>query len=107
MCLDIFLLPLRPSLFSFFLINLIILCPNQTILAHENVRNIVAGVPADFPPQCSIDKKNEWGSSLRLTFEDVAFNMFKSGFEFSILLQFCFYAPNRAADPTVSVQPKT
>ncbi len=44
---------------------------------------------------------------LRLAFQDVAFNTFKAVLKFSILLQLCFYVPNRAADRTVSVQPKT
>jgi hypothetical protein len=47
------------------------------------------------------------GSSFRLTFQDVAFNTFKTIFKFSILSQLCFYAHNRAADRTVSVQPKS
>ena len=44
-----------------------------------------------------------WGSSLRLTFEDIAFNMFEAVFKFSILLQLCFHSCNRAADRTVLV----
>ena len=44
-----------------------------------------------------------WGSSLRLTFEDITFNMFEAVFKFSILLQLCFHACNRAADRTVLV----
>ena len=31
--------------------------------------------------------EKNWGSSLRLTFEDIAFNMFEAVFKFSILLQ--------------------
>jgi len=48
-----------------------------------------------------------WGSSLRLTFKNVIFNPFKAVFKFSIILQLYFYAHNRTADRTVSVQPKT
>ena len=44
-----------------------------------------------------------WGSSLRLTFEDIIFNMFEAVFKFSILLQLCFHACNRAADRAVLV----
>jgi len=42
---------------------------------------------------------------LWLKFQDVAFNIFKAGFKFFILLPLCFYTLNRAADRTVSVQP--
>ncbi len=42
-----------------------------------------------------------------LTFKNVVFNMFKAVFQFIILLQPCFYAYNRAAHGTVSIQPKT
>jgi hypothetical protein len=44
-----------------------------------------------------------WGSNLRLTFKDIAFNMFEAVFKFSILLQLCFHTCNRAADRTVLV----
>jgi len=47
--------------------------------------------------------ENNLGSSLRLIFEDISFNMFEAVFKFSILLQLCFHACNRAADRTVLV----
>ena len=54
-------------------------------------------------PARSIGGGEIWGSSLRLTSEDITFNMFEAFFKFSILLQLCFHACNRAADRTVLI----
>jgi hypothetical protein len=56
----------------------------------------------------ALDRKlSNWGSSLRLIFQYVVFNIFKAVSKFSIFLHLYFYAHNRTADRTVLVQPKT
>jgi ABC-type polysaccharide/polyol phosphate export permease len=43
-------------------------------------------------------KESAKGLSLCLAFKDIAFNLFKAGLKFSILLQPVFYAHNRDAE---------
>jgi hypothetical protein len=69
-----------------------------------NTSSITSSGEISFAFRHCVDKyEKKLRSSLRLTFQDVAFNTFKAVFKFSILLQLRFYAHNRAADRTVSV----
>jgi len=84
-----------------------ILDANPTIcdLAMQDLSDVSKNASRSGARGMTADQEN-WGSSLRLTFENVIFYTFKVAFKFPILLQLYFYAYNRTANRTISVQPK-